>query len=266
MDDQSTADTINAAIEDKVPSMGEAPDLVVELIRGLYDSDKDVWHTTAEIRELNGEDEEYLAAIQKKKGLLYAEYMNALLSKAVVRIGSLDINGSRGEALVSKLMMADRDLLYLNIVKATYGNEREVKVICSECKTMNDVTLELDKDFPITYPDFDIRQGIEVEISSGTVHLRLPNAEDTVEVNKGTKTDAEVNTAMLARCTIWPKGKAPDNPLRWARSLGMADRRKLVNALLNVEIGPKMEEVNTQCASCDKEMPLLLDWVSLLFD
>jgi len=26
-----------------------------------------------------------------------------------------------------------------------------------------------------------------------------------------------------------------------------------------------MKEVNTQCASCDEDMPLLLDWVSLLF-
>ena len=266
MDDTSTADTINSAIEDPVPYMGEAPDLVVELIRGIHDSESDVWHTTAEIRELNGEDEEYLAAFQKKKGLLYAEYMNALLSRSITRIGSLEVKGARGEALVSKLIMADRDLLYLNIVKATYGNEREVKVVCSECKTLNDVTLELDRDFPITYPDFDIKKGIEVNISTGTLYLRMPNAEDSIEVNKVAKTDAEVNTAMLSRCVIWPKGQAPDNTLKWARSLGMSDRRKLVNALLSVEIGPKMEEVNTQCASCGKEMPILLDWVSLLFD
>lgn len=265
MDDTSTADAINSAIEDPVPSMGNVPDTLVELMRGIYDSDADKWHTLAEIRELNGEDEEYLASLEKKKGLLYAEYMNALLSRAIVRIGSLEVDGTRGEKIVSKLMLADRDLVYLNIIKATYGNEREIKASCNKCGTLNDVVLELDKDFPITYPDFDIKDGIKVDTSSGTIRLRLPNAEDSVEVNKIAKTDAEVNTAMLSRCAIWPSGEAPDNPLRWARSLGMKDRKKLVDALLHVEIGPKMKEVNTQCASCDEEMTLLLDWVSLLF-
>jgi len=264
MDDTSTADAINTAIEDPVPSMGNAPDTLVELMRGIHDSDADKWHTLAEIRELNGEDEEYLASLENKKGLLYAEYMNALLARAIVRIGSLDVEGTRGEKIVSKLMLADRDLVYLHIVKATYGNEREIKVACSKCGTTNDVVLELDKDFPITYPEFNIKEGIEVDTSNGTVRLRLPNAEDSVEVNKIAKTDAEVNTAMLSRCTIWPKGEAPDNPLKWARGLSMKDRKKLVDTLLGIEIGPKMKEVNTQCASCDEEMPLLLDWVSLL--
>jgi len=64
---------------------------------------------------------------------------------------------------------------------------------------------------------------------------------------------------------VWPEGEAPDNPLKWARNLSIGDRRKLVDALLAVEIGPKMGEVETQCASCGEDMPILLDWVSLLF-
>ena len=266
MDDQATADAINDAIEEPTPHMAAFPDTTAELIRGIYDSDKDKWHTEVEVRELTGEDEESLASLEKKKGLLYAEYMTALLARAIIRIGDLEVpNGSRGEAIVNKLMLADRDVAYLAVVKATYGNARTVHVPCPECKTMNDVTLELDKDFPIKYPDFDIHKGVEVETSKGTIRLRLPNGQDSIETSKSSKTDAEINTAMIAQCAVWADGDRPESPMGWARGLRMADRKKLVDALLEVEIGPHLEEVETQCASCGKDMPILLDWVSLLF-
>ena len=266
MSDQATADAINEAIEEPTPHMSGFPDTTAELLRGLYDADKDKWHTEVEVRELTGEDEEHLASLEKKKGLLYAEYMTALLTRAIVRIGDLEIpNGTRGESLVNKLMLADRDVAYLAVVKATYGNARTVHVPCPECNTMNDVTLELDKDFQMKYPDFDLKKGIEVEISTGTVRLRLPNGQDSIDTSKSSKTDAEINTAMIAQCAVWADGDRPDSPMGWARGLRMADRKKLVNALLEVEIGPNLEEVETQCASCGKDMPILLDWVSLLF-
>jgi len=162
------------------------------------------------------------------------------------------------------LVLGDRDLLYLHIVRATYGDTRLIKMPCAHCGQLNDVTLELDKDFPIVYPEFDIRKGLVVSTSKGDITLRLPNGEDTVAVQKDGKTDATMNTAMLARCAVWPEGKAPADPTKWARTLGLGDRKKLVNALLGAEIGPKMGEVETQCASCGKDMPILLDWVSLL--
>ena len=265
MSTQATADVINEAISDPVPSMNGVPNTVVELMRGIHTSANDKWHTQAEVRELNGEDEEYLASLENKKGLLYSEYMTAVLSRAVVKIGDLAIEGQNATTLVNKLVLGDRDLLYLSIVRATYGEERTIKMNCLKCAASNDVTLELENDFPITYPDFDVREGLKVEASKGTVTMRLPNGEDTVEANKLAKNDAEMNTVMISRCTVWPEGEAPDNPLKWARSLSIGDRRKLVDALLAVEIGPKMGEVETQCASCGEDMPILLDWVSLLF-
>jgi len=265
MSDQSDVDKINDAVEDPVPHVASAPDTHVKLLRGLYTPATEQWHDLAEVRELTGEDEEYLASIEKKKGLLYAEYMNAILSRAVIRIGSVDVAGSENpEQYINKLVLGDRDLLYLAIVKATYGDERTINVACTKCGKLNDVVLELNKDFPVSRPDFDIREGLKVETSKGVITLRLPNGQDTIEGNKLAKNDAELNTVLLARCAKWADGEAPDNPMRWARSLSIRDRRALVDALLAVEIGPKLEEVNTQCASCGEEMPILLDWVSLL--
>ena len=264
MSEQAEAARINEAISDPVPTMPDAPNTVVELMRGLYESNDEggVWHTEAEIRELNGEDEEYLASIENKKGLMYSEYMSALLSRALLRVGGIQVNNST--KIVDKLILGDRDYLYLQIVRATYGDTRMIKIACPHCGIINDVELELDKDFPITYPDFDLRDGIKVETSKGNIILRLPNGEDTVAAQKDAKTDAELNTMMLARCSVWPEGQAPENPVQWARSLNLADRKKLINALLAVEVGPKMGEVDTQCASCGEDMPILLDWVSLL--
>jgi hypothetical protein len=264
MSEQDDAARVNDAILDPVPTMPDAPDTIVDLMRGLHEDNDEggVWHTRAEIRELNGEDEEYLASIENKKDLMYSEYMSALLSRTVLRVGTIEVNNNI--KIIDKLILGDRDLLYLQIMKVTYGETRLIKMPCVHCSQVNDVTLELDNDFPITYPDFDVREGVRVETSKGTITLRLPNGEDTVAVQKDSKSDAQMNTAMLARCASWPEGQAPADPMKWARTLGLGDRKKLVNALLDIEIGPKLGEVETQCASCGKDMPILLDWVSLL--
>jgi len=258
------AEIINDANNDSVPYMAGVPEVIVELIQGLYDKKLDVWHTDAEVRELTGEDEEYLASLENKKGLLYSEYMNALLSRAVQRIGSIEITNANGKQIMNQLMLGDRDMLYMAVVRATYGDTRMINVTCPSCSVMNDVELLLDEDFPITYPDFDIREGLQVTTSQGVITMRLPNGEDTLVAQKESDNDAALNTVMLSRCTVWEDGKAPANPLQWARGLNVSDRKKLIKALLEVNLGPKMGEVNTQCASCGEDMPILLDWVSLL--
>jgi hypothetical protein len=258
------ADAINEAMSDPVPTMSDPSPNHVELMRGIKQSTDsgDVWHTDAVVRELNGADEEFLAALEKKKGLTYSEYMSGLLSRAVLTIGDLDV--SKSPAIVDKLILGDRDMLYMGIMRATYGDTREIRTTCTSCGTSNDVVLDLDEDFPIRYPDFDVKDGMKVKTSQGISTLRLPNGEDTVYVQKNSKNDAELNTLMLARCSVWDDDNAPEDAEKWAKELNLADRKKLINALLKVDIGPKMGEVETQCASCEKDMPILLDWVSLL--
>lgn len=262
----ATADTINQATADPVPSMPNPLSTSIELLRGLGEKDAttgtEKWHTVAEVRELTGEDEEYLASMGNKKGVTYTEYMNTILDRAVVKIGDLVVADLPG--IMNKLILADRDMLFLGVVRATYGISREFRMICPHCSTSNDVAIDLDDDFPIKQPTFDLRETIKVDTRRGIVQLRLPNGEDTIFAQKHSDSDPALNTAMLARCAVWDEGKAPADTLEWARKLNVADRQKLVNALLDVEIGPDLEGVDTQCASCGGDLPVNLDWVSLL--
>lgn len=265
MSEQEDASAINDALNDKVPSMPEPANNVVTLLRGVLHTspDGETWHTEAQVRELTGADEEHLAVVSKKKDLLYSEYMTEILKLAVVKVGTVSV--SEHPAVIDSLIFADRDMLYLGIIKATYGREKLLTYVCQKCSTANDLHIDLLNDFPVKEPSFDLQKGMEVETSKGTITLRLPSGGDVSTIQKKSGSDAELNTLMLSKCAVWPKGKAPADPVAWARNLNVADRRKLVNALLDIEVGPKLGEVDTQCAACGEESPLALDWVSLLF-
>lgn len=259
----SEVDAVNAAIGDEVPHISEAPNTSVELMRGLYNPETDSWETVAIVRELNGEDEEALASATSKKTLSYAEYMSALLSRAVMRIGNIEINSQTH--LIDDLLIGDRDMLFIGTVKATYGRIRELEVSCSNCEGTNYVSLNLDEDFESNQPTHPLHKPLEVELKDGSVvKLNYPTGADSLYVAKKAKTTAEQNTLMLSRCAVWDSNPPRDKE-QWAKSLNLGDRGKLVRALSTDPPGPKMEEVNTQCAKCGEDLLILMDWVSLLF-
>lgn len=268
-DDYSAqADIINEAMADPVPEMVSPPDPHVQLIRGIYQKTDEVdkWHDVAEVRELTGEDEEYLDSVARKdKSISFNKYMSMLLQRGVLTIGDLDVQ--EAPQVIDKLIMPDREVLFLAMVKATYGDTRTIRAICRVCGADNTIVIELDKDFVIREPDYDIHQDLPVKTSKGEVRLRLPNGEDMDKLQgDDTLTDAQTNTLMLARCVQWPEGKAPADREEWARTLSIADRKLLINTMLEATaIGPDMRGVDTHCAECGEEMAVTLDWVSLLF-
>ena len=260
--EDTVVDQINEAARDDVPLLQDPYPNTVELLRGLHDPTEDVWHSTATVRELTGADEEALASLGGGQDINYTEYMSSILERAVVSIGSLP--GSFD--VVNKLILPDRDLLFLQIVKATYGIEREVKATCSSCGENQGIILELEKDFPIKGRDRDLRSNIEVHLKNGTVEFRIPNGEMTTYAVKHGSNTPEVNTLVIAQCVITKDETSLEERTAWARSLNVADRRKVDSALADAVqgVGPQLEEVETRCAKCKAEMPLLMDWVSLL--
>lgn len=263
MSKDKDASVINDAIADAVPEMPELGSTKAQLLCGVSrTNDKGVERLDIiEVRELTGEDEEYLASVSQNKNLLYTDYTTEILKRGIVKIGDVEV--AKRPDVIDSLIFADRDIAFLAILRCTYGDTRELYFSCSSCGQNNTLTLELDKDFPVKEPDFDVKMGLSVETSKGTIRLRLPNGKDSSNAQSSADTDAEINTQLLASCAIFDEDE-PEDRVKWARSLKLPDRRKLVNALLEVEVGPKLGEVDTHCAECGSANPLMLDWVSLL--
>lgn len=257
---QETISQANEALQEKAPQINDAPSTNVDLMRGVYRDDS--WQTTAVVRELTGEDEESISSFVSKKDLVYSEYMTELLKLALVSIGTISLKDD--PSIVEDLIIGDRDLLFIGTMKATYGRFRDLEVGCSSCSTTNYVTLNLETDFKFEKPSIDMFKPLEVTLKDGSsVLINYPKGSDSTYVAKKCNTVAEQNTAILARCSVWPND-ASKNTEKWAKSLGISDRSKLVKALTTDPPGPKMEEVDTQCAKCSKELVILMDWVSLL--
>lgn len=263
MSTQSDASALNDAIKDPVPALRESESLIVTLQRGLVDPTSGIWQTEAEVREMTGEDEEYMSGIEAKSSISYSDYMVALLKRAVVRVGTIDVAGNPNT--LDNLSIGDRDILFLGVIRATYGQIKEFQATCPHCSNDNDVSMDLDEDFPIQEPAIDLRTPIKINLRNGTVaKMRVPTTGDSSSIGKKSQTSSEQNTLMISRCAVWGEGEQPQNVEKWAKSLNLADRNKIVKAILDVKAGPKLEEVKVPCAHCDEELVIRIDWISLL--
>jgi hypothetical protein len=79
----------------------------------------------AEVRELNGRDEE---AISKSNTL--GKVLHTILSRGVVSVGDQPAS----EDILDQMFAGDRDALLLGIYKATFGPTADLTAFCSGCK------------------------------------------------------------------------------------------------------------------------------------
>lgn len=253
----TVASSINDALQDPIPQVAPPPDTTVELLLGL-NGDR-----TAVVREMTGADEEFLAALEIKNSFSYAEYISALLKRTVLSIGDHDVK--RFPDMVDSLIVGDRDLLFISVIKATYGKTRNFNTRCGSCGETSEVTVDLDEEFEVQGTPEEAEKKIKVVLRDGTaVTLNLPTGGDSKYVTKKGKTTAEQNTLMIARCADLPN-MSLDQKEYWARNMNLSDRNKLVAALLEIKLGPKVGEVNDPCPYCGEQITITLDWVSLLF-
>lgn len=253
----TVASSINDALQDPIPQMGTPPDTTVELLLGLNGE------RTAIVREMTGADEEFLAALEIKTSFSYAEYISALLKRTVLSIGDFDVK--KFPDSIDSLIVGDRDLLFIAVIKATYGTVRTFNTRCGSCGEVSEVIINLDEEFEVQGTSEDAEKKITVTLRDGSViQLNLPTGGDSKYVTKKGKTTAEQNTLMIARCAALPTMNL-DQKEHWARNLNLSDRNKLVAALLEVKLGPKVGEVNDPCPHCGEQITITLDWVSLLF-
>lgn len=214
---------------------------------------------TAQVRELNGFDEERLARIDMQKNV--ATYVTELLLLGVERLG----DDKPSKEVLQSLLIGDRDALVLGIRRATYGDDVEFKLNCSVCGNESAVTIELDKDIPVVELDDPLTRMFTVVLKNGEAKVQLITglAQERFSEDMGKKTQAETNTIMLSRSVVEINGMQVRNGEDPVRALSSGDRAKILDFLGEHQPGPQMNEIPVNCATCNEEYPILIGLPSL---
>jgi hypothetical protein len=266
------ADQINAILgqaggsPSEIPGIPEPPDDLVTLPGGILRGEAFV--RTAQVRELNGSDEEALSKALKAGNLVH--FMDTLVTRGTVKVGS----ETATPELLKKLLIGDRDELALRIRIATYGETFSTDAWeCPHCKDVIPLNFSLIEDVSRrTLNDAsDVR--FEVELRKGArAKVRLPNGADQEYLFVDPKwTASQRNSRLLERCVVSyidPHGQEyqvvtqPSIVL----NLGIPDRQRIVSEIAKRQPGPRYNEVTFKHEGCGNEVTLALGIADLFRD
>jgi hypothetical protein len=251
---QQVIDKLDKVLAEPVPKIvaEPLPDTHVVLPGGLQFL-KGV-ATDAEVRELTGEDEEFIAKASGNPGKM----LSAILQRGVVSVG----DQAADKGMLESLLSGDRDALLLGIRRVTFGDEIYLDATCQHCHEELSVTLSIAKDIPVKSLGDDPRAWL-MDLKVGQVMVELPVGSVQRQIQENLdKTGAEVKTIMLRGCVNSINGMPVISDAQ-VQKLGVRDRQKIVDAINEANPGPLLGAVVANCAFCEKEMSLPLDLVSL---
>ena len=196
----------------------------------------------AEVRELNGADEESIA----KAGSL-ARVLTTIIQKGLLSLGGEKVTKDAFDELLS----GDRDAILLGIRRVTFGDVAEYQMTCASCGEESIVEIDLNKDIPtkeLLNPVADRKW--TVELRNGSAVVTFPNGRvQNLLMENATKTAAELNTILLQECVLGVDGKGSLGASTVLK-LGIADREKLISEILEKNPGPSLGEVTKNCEAC----------------
>ncbi len=238
-----------AIIKTQAPSNSE-----VKLPGGFISKTGEVIRT-AEVKELNGLDEE---AISKSGSA--AKAFNVLLQRGLVKLGSEEVTKDH----IDNLLSGDRDAILIGIRRVTFGNTLTLNVQCSSCTSPQSLDVDLIEDVPTrTLEDPIAERTFKVMTKNGPAVVALPNGVVQKKLVDNTdKTVAEINTLLLAGC-IMSIDDTPSSGASTALSLGMSDRTKILDEIVKRNPGPRLGEVTKACQACGESMSLPLSLTDL---
>ena len=210
---------------------------------------------TAEVKELNGLDEE---AISKAGSA--AKAFNVLLQRGLIKLGSEDVTKDH----LDNLLSGDRDAILIGIRRVTFGEKLPLNVQCASCGGPQTLEVDLLEDVPTrTLQDPIAERTFKVSTKRGEVVIALPTGVVQKKLVDNTdKTVAEINTILLAGC-IMSVDDSPSAGASTALSLGMADRTKILDEIVKRNPGPRLGEVTKTCQACGETMDLPLSLTDL---
>lgn len=221
----------------------------VTLPGGIVTADGTV-STSAEVRELNGADEE---AIYKHTDI--GKAMLAILKRAVVSVNNTPVTPD----ILDKLLSGDRETLLVAIRVATFGEEVVMTAMCPSCMETHSYKVSIVDDVTTKTVDLLQDQTWELELSKGqTAIIKLPDGKlQTTLFESANKTSQELNTLIIGGCLVSIDG-VPAMGAKAALKMSIKDRETVVRSIFDKSPGPRLGEVSKPCLSCGETIPLPL--------
>ena len=240
--------------EEPVKVETKAPDDSEVILPGGYISPGGILFKHAEVKELNGADEE---AISRAGSL--GKSLSTILQRGLVSIGDEPVD----KHALDDMLAADRDALMLAIRRITFGNTVEYRAMCI-CGADTLVEIDLVEDVPVKElqnPMQDRTWAVETKL--GEVILALPTGVTQKRLIEATdKTTAELSTVLLAGCVQSIDGNVSTGATSVLK-LGMGDREKLIAEIMDKNPGPRLGEVKKACEACGEDVETPLSLVAL---
>ncbi len=263
VDPMASPDQANAAasavLAEPVPLLEVPPPSIIPLLAGWRDGEGTL-HMKATVRELNGEDEEFIAR-ETQTVLSPVDFVDLILRRATMALGP----HVPTPAELDQLLIGDRLMLAMAIRRMTYGPDWEVEgFMCRICSKPFDVIIELDKDISIKPLKEAGKQLIEVALRHGhTAEVNLLNgASQKAALGDGTRTNAEEISTVIDKSLVSIDG-VPTNGAALAKRMGLKDRHSIIEALNEAQPGPQMGEVSVPCSACGQTATYALNMVDL---
>ena len=244
-------DMLNKALNETAPT--EAPrtevrvpsDGLVALPGGHITFDGEVIKT-AEVRELNGKDEEAIARVGGG-----GRSLNTILTRGTVKIGEEVAT----DKLLDGLLAGDRDAILLGIYRATFGDEAKFGGWCDGCKEVREVSVSVTEDISFTTLSDPLEQReFTVEGRRNTYEVSLPTGITQRELRENPdRSFAENITNLLEGTVLRINGKNVFAKSQ-VRDLGIADRNLIVEEIAKRAPGPKFEDIVATCPDCESEV------------
>lgn len=231
------------------------PYVRVELPGGLYLPEVGTYERRAEVREMNGYDEEAVQRLSKgARGS--SEVLLHVLDRCVEKIGD---DRPTPETL-NMLYTGDWDALLLAIRIASFGNEIRWGYVCPSCEKRVDVEVDLAEEVPtraLKDPSFSY-EGRRVSYTCG-----FPRGGITRNIlSKGKQNPATVVSETLYGCLDSIDGKQVDS-MAQIRSMPLQDRDGLMSRILSDMPAVLLGEVKKACPECSEEGEIGLSLAAL---
>lgn len=226
------------------------PEPVVKLHMGLVRDGAQI--KTAEIRELNGEDEELIA----KSGSV-AKALETILKRGTVFLG----DRAPTDAELGNLVSGDRDSILLAIRRVTFGNNIDITLTCTSCGVRDNYTIDLKNDVPVVADENPLTWDIKTKAGVVTVTMPTGNTQKKV-IENNDKTSAELSTLFLGGCILAVDREPVVGP-RVALTLGISDRETVLREILSKTPGPRLMEVTQTCKACEDKIFIPLSLADL---